>query len=39
MTVTDELKEGNLYFDVTIGIYDDAEVCDFLGLYLLMNEK
>ena len=39
MTVTHELKEGNPYFDVTIGSYDDPEVCDLFGLYLLMNEK
>lgn len=39
MTITHELKEGNPYFDVTIGSYNGAEVCDLLGLYLLMNQK
>ena len=39
MTITHELKEGNPYFDVTIGSYNGAEVCGLLGLYLLMNQK
>ena len=28
-------KEGNKDFDVTIDNFEDAEVCDFLGLYIL----
>ena len=27
-------KDGNLLFDVTMGIIDDAEVCELFGLYL-----
>ena len=39
MTVTHELKERNPYFDVIVGSYNGAEVCDLLGLYLLVNQK
>ena len=28
-------KEGNPLFDVTMGSYDGAEVCELVGLYLL----
>ena len=28
-------KEGNPLFDVTIGSYDGAEVCELVGIYLL----
>ena len=28
-------KKGNKDFDVTIGSFEGAEVCDFLGLYIL----
>ena len=29
------IKKGNKTFDVTMGSYDGAEVCDLVGLYLL----
>ena len=28
-------KEGNPLFDVTMGSYDEAEVCELVGIYLL----
>ena len=34
-TVTHGLKKGNPLFDVTMGSYDEAEVCELVGLYLL----
>ena len=29
------VKQGNSEFDVTMGSYDGAELCDLVGLYLL----
>ncbi|KAK3729018.1 hypothetical protein QZH41_011470 [Actinostola sp. cb2023] len=35
-TSTDWVKKGNgRMFDVTMGSYDGAEVCDLIGLYIL----
>jgi hypothetical protein len=35
------MKKGESLFDVTMGSYDGAEVCELVGLYLLhqMREK
>ena len=34
-------KDDNPYFDVTMGSYDGAEICELVGLYILhvLGEK
>ena len=32
-------KDGNPLFDVTMGSFDDAEVCELVGFYLLNKIK
>ena len=32
-------KDGNPLFDVTMGSFDDIEVCELVGLYLLNKNK
>ena len=34
-------KDGDFYFDVTMGSYDGAEICELVGLYILhvLGEK
>ena len=34
-------KNGDPYFDVTVGSFDDAELCELVGLYILhiLGEK
>ena len=33
------VKKGDTNFDVPMGVYDSAEVCDIVGLYLLHQLK
>ena len=33
------IKRGNPHFDVTMGSYDGAEICELVGLYLLSEIK
>ena len=33
------MKKGNSDFDVTMGAFDGAEVCELVGLYLLQQVK